>query len=69
MDNLRRSAIWQIEIGMMALILGIVLYVFDRPPSQIYFIPELVSQYKGETFIFGFIGYHLPTQLLLMFCS
>lgn len=53
----------QIVIGMTALALGVVLYLYDRPSSQIYFIPDLLSQYEGKPFMFGVIGYHLPTFL------
>lgn len=53
----------QIIIGLTALALGVVLYLYDRPSSQIYFVPDLLSQYEGKPFMFGVIGYHLPTFL------
>ena len=53
----------QIIIGVAALALGVVLYLYDRPSSQVYFVPDLFSQYKGERFLFGELGYHLPTFL------
>ena len=53
----------QIIIGITALALGVILYLYDRPSSQVYFVSELFSQYKGERFVFGKFGYHLPTFL------
>ena len=65
----RQSSLWQIEIGLLALAVGIVLYVFDRPSAQIYFVTEWLSQYRGSPSLFGAIGYHLPTFLhVFAFC-
>lgn len=53
----------QIAIGLLALVLGVILYLYDRPSSQIYFVPASFSLYHGKTALFGNIGYHLPTFL------
>lgn len=58
-----------IVIGLAALALGAVLYIYDRPASHIYFVPNFLSQYKGEPVLFGFIGYYMPTFLhVFSFC-
>jgi hypothetical protein len=60
---------WQIAIGVLALGVGVALYVLDRPPSQIYFVPKAWSLFKGTPSTFGAIGYHLPTFLhVFAFC-
>lgn len=53
----------QILLGVIALGFGVLLYLFDRPPSQVYFIPAEISLYQGSTSLFGGIGNHLPTFL------
>lgn len=51
----------QIVIGIAALALGVALYIFDRPSSLTYLVPDLFSQYEGKPVMFGVIGNHLPT--------
>ncbi|MCK4710685.1 MAG: hypothetical protein KAU21_18875 [Gammaproteobacteria bacterium] len=58
-----------IIIGLSALILGVVLYVYDRPASHIYFVPDFLSQYQEGALIFGFIGNYMPAFLhVFAFC-
>lgn len=58
-----------IIIGLAALALGAVLYIYDRPAAHIYFVPNFLSQYNGEPSLFGFIGYYMPTFLhVFSFC-
>jgi hypothetical protein len=49
-----------IIIALVALAIGIVVYIYDRPASHIYFVPELLSHYQQGTRLFGFVGYHIP---------
>jgi hypothetical protein len=50
-------------IGILALVIGVALYVFDRPSAQTYFVPNALSLFKGAPSVFGKVGYHLPTFL------
>lgn len=55
--------------GLMVLVLGIVLYVFDRPASHTYFIPGFLSQYEGEFLVFGIMGNYMPAFIhVFAFC-
>ena len=45
----------------MALTMGLLVYVLDRPMNSNYFLAQLqISLYNHDSH-FGFIGYHLPT--------
>lgn len=50
-----------ITIGLAALVLGAFVYLVDRNPSSVYFIPAGLSQWKGQQSVFGVIGNFLPT--------
>lgn len=49
-----------ILLGLLSLCLGIILYLYDRNPEYIYFVPDSLSQNQGKPVIFGLVGYHLP---------
>jgi hypothetical protein len=51
----------QIYLGILALVLGVVLYLLDRPSAQTYFVPEALSLYQGGSKVFGVLGNYLPT--------
>lgn len=53
----------QVGIGVLALVLGVLLYVLDRPAAQTYFVPEAVSLFQQNSKFFGAIGNQLPTLL------
>ena len=56
----------QIEIftlGFSALGVGVLIYVFDRQPEFIYFLPGWLSLNSEPGGLFGSIGYYLPTFL------
>lgn len=56
----------QIEIftlGIGALGVGVLVYVFDRQPELIYFLPGWLSLNSHLDGLFGSIGNHLPTFL------
>ena len=59
----------QVLVGILALGLGVALYVLDRPPAQTYFVPNALSLFEEAASVFGTIGYHLPTFLhVFAFC-
>jgi hypothetical protein len=47
-------------IAIMALLLGTLLYVLDRPPAQTYLLPLFLSFSAGSEPFFGQIGNYLP---------
>ena len=52
-----------IAIGFVALVVGTMVYLTDRPPKTAYFIRVLfrnLSFYSGSPSHFGYIGYNLP---------
>lgn len=51
----------QISIGILALLLGLLVYLIDRPPDTIYFIYKFdISLYKILPNLFGPTGNSLP---------
>lgn len=59
----------QFTIGIAALILGVLVYVLDRPAGQTYFIPGSLDMSTGLHSAFGTLGNHLPTFFhTLSFC-
>jgi len=52
----------QILIGLAGLIAGLLIYLIDRPPEQIYFIYRIakISLYNILPDLFGSIGNYLP---------
>ena len=64
MKNVNKSlqaAILQIILAVAALTVGVLVYLFDRHPERIYFIPRwLADAVKGDSF-FGMMGNHVPT--------
>ena len=54
----------QVLIGIIALLIGTLVYLFDRPPDQIYFIYSSdinISLYKIFPNLFGLIGNSFPS--------
>lgn len=43
------------------MVVGILVYLLDRQPSNIYFIPDWFNLEKTSSQVFGGIGYYLPT--------
>lgn len=58
---LRQIDIFTLGIG--ALGVGVLIYVFDRQPEFIYFLPGWLSLNSHLGSLFGSIGNHLPTFL------
>ncbi len=53
----------QITIGLIALFIGLLFYLVDRPPGEIYFVKRLVnglSRFGRWPIIFGRLGANLP---------
>jgi hypothetical protein len=60
----------QILIGVPVLLLGILLYLTDRPPDQTYFVYKSfvnISLHNTLPNLFGFIGNSLPS-FVHVFC-
>ena len=53
----------QIIVGVLALLLGVLIYLFDRPAEHIYFISHSISFFNYTPNLFGIMGNHLPTFL------
>jgi hypothetical protein len=56
----------QILIGLIALLIGSVVYLIDRSPGQTYFLftaPFSISLYHSTPNLFGIIGDSLPAFL------
>ncbi len=53
----------QVLLGALALALGVIVYILDRPAEHIYFLPQALSMYEQIASVFGRVGYHLPTFL------
>lgn len=50
-------------VGVLALVLGVSVYILDRPATQTYFIPDNLSAYVETESVFGIMGNYLPTFL------
>jgi len=50
-------------LGIGALIVGVLVYVFDRQPEFIYFLPDWLSLNGQFGSHFGILGNYLPTFL------
>ena len=51
------------SLGIVALGVGTLVYMFDRQPEFIYFLPGWLSLNSQPGGFFGSIGYYLPTFL------
>jgi len=48
-------------LGMVALVIGSLVYLVDRPAETSYLIPQSLSLFESSTSLFGAIGNYLPT--------
>ncbi|WP_455209743.1 hypothetical protein [Kaarinaea lacus] len=61
MNKSLSAAIIQIILAGVALLFGVLVYLLDREPENIYFIPQwLAESVNGDPFI-GTLGNYLPT--------
>ena len=57
----KRAESLQLATAIVALSIGVLVYLLDRQPGSVYFIPGGVSIADSLNPIFGQIGNHLPT--------
>lgn len=57
----RRSEVLQVAVAIGVLAIGILVYLLDREPGSVYFIPDWISLANSLSPISGQIGHHLPT--------
>jgi len=57
----RRSTVLQGAAAIGALAVGVLVYLLDRQPTSIYFIPDWITLANNLNPIFGEIGNYLPT--------
>ena len=56
-----RSDALQLTTAVLAVGIGVLVYLLDRQPSNVYFIPDWVSIVDSLNPIFGQVGNILPT--------
>ena len=57
----RRPQQVQLASAATILFLGVLVYLFDRPAAEIYFVPDWWLPADGVADLFGSLGRHLPT--------
>ena len=57
----RRPTVIQGATAIGALAVGVLVYLLDRQPMSVYFIPDWISLANNLNPIFGEIGNYLPT--------
>lgn len=50
-----------IVIAVTAIAIGILVYLLDRSPEQVYFIPDGFNPFSAPVGLFGVMGYSLPS--------
>lgn len=58
--QLRQSQLLMVCIGVTALVLGTSIYVFDRPATAVYFVPDSSTLALNTPAMFGMLGNYLP---------
>jgi hypothetical protein len=48
-------------VAISVCVIGLLVYVFDRQPETVYFLPEWLSHQDASDRIFGGVGAWLPT--------
>lgn len=61
--QLRQSQRILLILGVAALLLGTLVYLTDRPPGQVYFVPDSFALAELTPMLFGNLGRHLPAFL------
>ncbi len=56
-----RSQLIQVIVGVIMLMIGVLVYLLDRPGTSVYFVPDSWSIGNPSSPVFGVIGDHLPT--------
>lgn len=61
MNKSLHAPLIQIALAVVALLIGVFVYLLDRRPENVYFIPLwLANAVKGDPFL-GVLGNYLPT--------
>jgi hypothetical protein len=61
--KLRRPELFVATVGLVALTAGILIYVFDRSATAVYFVPDSSVIAKTTPLLFGTLGNYLPAFL------
>ena len=60
--DIRMKPEWlQFYAAIAVLVVGVLIYLLDRPSSSVYFVPDSWSMADRTPRIFGTIGRYLPT--------
>lgn len=57
----KRPEVLQTTFAISGLVLGLFVYLIDRHPETVYFIPQWLSLSTNVKPFFGFVGNFLPT--------
>lgn len=57
----RRPEVLQIAVAIGVLAIGVLVYLLDRQPGSVYFIPDWIALANNSSPMFGEIGNYLPT--------
>ena len=57
----KRPEVVQLIFAIGGLLLGVLVYLLDREPNTVYFVPDWLTLGSKVKPIFGFIGNYLPT--------
>jgi hypothetical protein len=58
--QLRQSQMLLLVLGLAALVLGILVYILDRPSTVVYFVPDSWRVAENTPLLFGVLGNFLP---------
>ena len=59
--QMTHPAMLSLVMAVVAMILGIVVYLLDRQPQTVYFMSEWMALGDGQSSAFGLLGQHIPT--------
>jgi hypothetical protein len=64
--ELRQSQFVIIALGLVALTIGTLVYVLDRPSTAVYFVPDSSLLAQNTPLLFGLLGNYLPAFMHAM---
>lgn len=59
--QLTHPAILSLVIAVVAMVLGIVVYLLDREAGSVYFMSDWMALGDSQSSVFGLLGQHIPT--------
>jgi hypothetical protein len=62
-ETRRQSQRFMVAVGCVALAVGILIYVFDRPATAVYFVPDSWQFAEATPLLFGSLSNYLPAFL------